>query len=397
MKKLLSLILAITIFACALVGCAGEDTSKNGVSSQSAGLVATDNKWFSWDEVKFTQKDLSSALSKTYTKPKNVILIIGDGMGLNDLELAKKFSDKLFEFGLLVDKLPNRGLAKTDSLDGLTDSAASGTALATGFKTKNSYLGFDKDSNTLKNALELAREKGKRVGVVTNDDVFGATPAAFIAHCDARGKTTDIINQYAQNAPDLLIGAGYAKVTNTLYRADEEKLNIAANEYAWAQSLDADEKMEKPFFGFMSVDYDEYDLNLARATELSLNRLENDNGFFLMVECATPDKAGHDDKIEQKVVGVEILDKALAVAVKYCAEHPDTVLIVTSDHETGGITLPDGDYKLENSLFTAEAHTRADVGVFALGYGTEYFSGKTVDNTDIGKFIHATLSGEQYK
>ncbi|MBQ8266965.1 MAG: alkaline phosphatase, partial [Clostridia bacterium] len=339
----------------------------------------------------------NSALSKTYVKPKNVILMIGDGMGLNDIELTKKFGENLFEFGVLVDKLPNRGLAKTDSLDGLTDSAASGTALATGFKTLNGYLGFDKDTNTLKNTMEIAREKGKRVGIVTNDEVFGATPAAFIAHCDARGKTTDIINQYAKNAPDVLMGAGYAKVTNTLYRADEEKLNIAVNEYGWADALDADASLIKPFFGFMSVDHDEYDNNLARATELSLKRLENQNGFFLMVECATPDKAGHDEKIGQKVVGVSNLDKALAVAVKYCTENPDTILIVTSDHETGGVTIPQGDYSLSNALFTAEAHTNADVGVFALGYGTEYFKDKTVDNTDIGKFIHAAINGEQYK
>lgn len=396
MKKIAALLLAL-ILTFAAVGCANDNSGNAPVSSQTAGLSATANDWFSWDDVKFSQKDLDSALSQTYTKPKNVILLIGDGMGLNDLELAKKFGENLFEFGLLIDKLPNRGLATTDSLDGLTDSAASGTALSTGFKTKNSYLGFDKDSKSLKNALELAREKGKRVGVVTNDEVYGATPAAFIAHCDERGKTTDIINQYVKNAPDVLIGAGYAKVTNTLYREDEEKLNLAQNEYEWAKALDADKNLSKPFFGFMSVDHDEYDLNLARATELSLKRLENDNGFFLMVECATPDKAGHDDKIEQKVVGVSNLNKALAVAVKYCKENPDTILIVTSDHETGGITIPSGDYELTNALFTAEAHTNANVGVFALGFGTEYFNNKTVDNTDIGKFIHAAINGESYK
>lgn len=396
MKKIAIFLLAILLLFTS-VGCSDKKSGNSPVSSQTADLSATPNRWFSWEDVAFSQADLNSALSQNYTKPKNVILMIGDGMGLNDIELTKKFSEKLFEFGLVVDKLPNKGLAVTNSLDGLTDSAASGTALATGFKTNNGFLGFDKDSNTLKNVLELAREKGKRVGVVTNDEVYGATPAAFIAHCDARGKTTDIINQLAKNTPDVLIGDGYSKVTNTLYREDEEKLNIAQSEYDWAKALDADENLAKAFFGFMSVDHDEYDLNLARATELALNRLENDNGFFLMVECATPDKAGHDEKIEQKVVGVSNLDKAIAVAVKYCTENPDTILIITSDHETGGVTLPQGDYELSNSLFTAEAHTDTPVGIFALGYGTEYFSGKTVDNTDIGKFIHAAINSEAYK
>ena len=113
-----------------------------------------------------------------------------------------------------------------------------------------------------------------------------------------------------------------------------------------------------------------------------------------MVEGAACDKAGHNENAAQKTVGVANFDKAVAVAVKYCMENPDTLLIVTSDHETGGVTIPDGEYTLSKDLFTTDYHTDANVGIFALGYGTEYFKDKTVDNTDLGKFIHAAIKGE---
>lgn len=405
MKKLLAIILCLGL-AFTVIGCKGD--TDTGTSSCEASSTQGDSDisgaqvWFSKDGVELTRTELDKAINQEYVKPKNVIIMIGDGMGLNDIALANKFSDFLFDYGISFENLPNTGNCITNSLDGVTDSAASATALSSGIKTTNGRIGREKGGKPTVNVCEVARENGKKVGIVTNDAVYGATPSAFTVHNVSRSNTDAISRSFVEFAPDVLIGSGYSDFTTYVTESEKhtellQNINVAPTYDLWEIKLNQDVNGEKPFFGFMSVDFGCEDYKLAQATELALNRLENENGFFLMVEGAGCDKGGHGNVIEQKTVGVSVLDKAVAVAIKYCLKNPDTVLIVTSDHETGGVTLPSRDYELTDDLFTTDDHTGVNVGVFALGYGTEYFNDKTVDNTDIGKFMIAALKGETYK
>ncbi len=403
MKKLLAVILYFVLIL-SLIGCGGRVNEEAPSSTDSSSIKElTAQVWFSDDGVTLTKNDLEAAINQEYVKPKNVIIMISDGMGLNDLKLAYKFSDFLFDYGLTFDKFPNIGTAITNNLDNeVTDSAASATALATGEKTSNERIGLGGSGEELKNALELAREKSKRVGVVTNDFIYGATPSAFTVHNLSRENTAEICCSYVDFAPDVLIGGGYssfmANVRASQKHSDKlQNINIASRFDLWQDKLNEDLRYEKPFFGFFYPKLNVADYQLAQATELAINRLKNDKGFFLMVESTGCDKGGHSGDAEKKVTAVGVFDKAVAVAVKFCLENPDTILIVTSDHETGGVTLPSGDYKLFDDIFTTDNHTGTNVGVFALGYGTEYFNGKTVDNTDIGKFLHTAIKGETYK
>ena len=405
MRKPISLLLSlllIVLLAFGSVGCKEKapETPKAPTTSQTETVAKADGY------IDFTEADLNGALNQEYVKPKNVIVMISDGMGLNDLVLANKFSDFLFDFGLTFENFKNKGEMTTNSLSGLTDSAASGTAMATGQKTENGFIGMKPDGAKLKNAPELAREKGKKVGIVTDDNIYGATPSAFTVHCASRDNTEEIVRLFIEFTPDVLIGDGYLKYQSSVQKfkrlgnVKEEtlaKINVAANEKEWEAKAKEDPNREKAFFGFLEADLRTNSYSLAHATQVALERLQNEKGFFLMVEGAACDKAGHNKNAAQKPVGVTNFDKAVAVAVKYCAENPDTLLIITSDHETGGVTLPEGEYKLSKDIFTTDYHTEANVGIFALGYGSEYFKDKTVDNAELGKFIHAAIKGEEYK
>ncbi|MBP3381250.1 MAG: alkaline phosphatase, partial [Clostridia bacterium] len=223
------------------------------------------------------------------------IVMISDGMGLNDLVLAHKFSDFLFDFGLTFENFKNKGEMTTNSLSGLTDSAASGTAMATGQKTENEFIGMKPDGTHLKNAPELARENGKKVGIVTDDDIYGATPSAFTVHCASRDNTEEIVRLFIEFTPDVLIGNGYLKYQNSVQKFKRlgtvnaetlAKINIAASEKDWETKAKEDPNREKAFWGFLDADLKTKGYSLAHATQVALERLENENGFFLMVEGA---------------------------------------------------------------------------------------------------------------
>ena len=378
MKKILALLLALILILCS---CA-----------------KAPEQWYTDGEIVYTAEQMEEFVSAEYKKPKNVIFMIGDGMGLNDLQLSRENCETLFEFGLAIDYLPNVGTATTRSLNSeVTDSAASATALATGTKTNNKMIGMNPDKSLLQNVTEIAREEGKKIGVVTSDGMTGATPCAFLVHNEDRENYDELSNSLVECAPDVLIGCtGYRSFSNALTEENKALLDsytVAQSFNEFTEVLNADAKAENPFFGFIYTDSYENTYDLAYFTETALNRLENKDGFFLMVENTGCDKAGHNKNAMGKINTVSIFDKAVAVAMEYCKNNPDTVLIVTSDHETGGVMLTDG-YALDKSLFSGTDHTGVDVGVFAMGYGTEYFNGKTVDNTDIAKFAIKAVKGE---
>ncbi len=424
MRKLLAIMLTVVVLFT-MVACGGNKKGNNSISSSggssvtqssssddnsssansfgsgstnNSGTGTTNGELYS-KIITFTSADLNKTKTTKFVQPKNVIYMIGDGMGLNDIAICNKFSEDKFEFGLLIDHLPNIGTATTHSAsNAITDSAAGGTALATGLKTNNGTIGKDTGGADLKNVSELARELGKKIGVITNDNAYGATPAAFLVHDPSRQNTEAISRKIFLMKPDFFVGSDTTGFTNAIKSATitstvYDSVNWAFTFDEFVPKLQDKNTNNLPFFGIAPL----VDNQLAHTTEIALNTLKNnEEGFFLMVENTGADNAGHSNNIANKVSTVAMFDKAIAVAAKFCIENPDTILIITSDHETGGVTLPNKeDYLLSEVTFTTNQHSAADVGVFAMGYGTEYFNGKKVDNTDIALFVMLALRGEQ--
>lgn len=347
-------------------------------------------RYHPFNEIKITKNELNSIFKKKYTKPKNIIVMIGDGMGPNDIILSEKYSDDLYSFGLAFNDIPYNGFVTTDSLDGTTDSAASATALATGTKTKNGYVGINYLGADLKNVSEIARECGKKVGIVTNDPFLGATPMGFVAHANNRNNHLDLFKSALTFAPDVFVGVADSSFKNSMVPNLIKNYLKSESVYDLNFALNSDKNANKKFLGY----YSEGSVSsLQMYTQIALDRLKNKNGFFLMIENTLADKAGHSNDINGKINAVPVLDKAVVTVLNFMKNNPDTLLIITSDHETGGVRLPSEGEAVTNALFSTSNHTSTDVKIFALGYGAEYFNGKTVDNTDVAKFVINAVKG----
>ena len=384
MKKLIALLLSLLLLF-SFCGCSDANLEPEG--------------WYSETGINLTQKQLKGVINQDFETPKNVIVIIGDGMGPNDITLAEKHQDGAFEFGLALNLITNHGLATTHSADAaVTDSAASGTALSTSEKTNNGYIGKDTSGADLKTMAETAREAGKKVGIITDEDIAGATPSAFVVHNISRENTKELTNDIIKFKPDVLMAKDY---NGTFPRLEGDTKNIFNNEYLVAKDfnrfkevLDSDPNCEKPFLGFLNGYATVASDNLAQCAQVAMKRLKNDNGFFLMIESSGTDKFGHSNNINGKLASVVTLDRTVAAVLAFMKNNPDTLLIITSDHETGGVQLPEGeDYKLSD-LLTVNEHTATPVRVFAVGKGSEYFKDKTVDNTEIAKFVIKAIKGQ---
>ncbi|MBR5223833.1 MAG: alkaline phosphatase [Clostridia bacterium] len=379
MKKILAIILVVVLLI-SLSAC-GE---KNG--------------WTDDGKINLTESSVLEIINGEFKTPKNIIFIIGDGMGVNDIETTEIYSEEKFPFGLVINQIKNQGLSTTASADSkITDSAASATALSTGVKTNNGFIGKDPQGNDLKTMAELARECGKKVGIITNEDINGATPSGFTVHSDSRDNRKEIINKFINFKPDVLMGVDYNSVFVAL---NDEERQMFENDYVVAKKFEdfetaaaTDPEAQKPFIGFIEKYSSVASYNLAQSAKFAFDRLKNDNGFFVMIESAGTDKFGHNKDMNGKIASVVTLDRTVAAALLFMKENPDTLLVVTSDHETGGVRKPTGNEKYLSDLFTTGSHTATKVKVFAVGKGSEYFNGETVDNTDIAKFLIDAIKG----
>ena len=312
------------------------------------------------DEINDTRIPKEVSIHEPIVKEaKNYILLIGDGMGPNQTRLfeaydvattgEKAYSDgEDFFYGYL---LPNQGKSNTTSLTGTTDSAAGGTALATGYKTYNYYVGKDMNKNDVQSLTELAGSMGMATAVLSTDSVDGATPSAFSAHANDRHDSDDI------KACQAALKAQY----NTI---------IKCGNVAYSQA------------GVASLE--------LRITE-TLNELsKNEKGFFMMYEEATIDKTCHKSDLEGTFDAVVRFNQAIALFMEYAFYNPETVVIVTADHETGGLKISDsGEFSYTSAKNSSgdRNHTGTNVPVFAFGMGTEMFHDTTVENVQIPKQI----------
>lgn len=286
-----------------------------------------------------------------FIKPKNAILMIGDGMGENHIKAA--LHEGLNEF--VAEQMPNKGKTSTYSYTVLplllataTDSAAVATALATGYKTENGFIGVSPDTKkTLKNVRELAYEKGAKTAILTTDVITGATPAGFLAHLADR------------------------KDNNTL----KSQINKLINE------------------GGVTVAKGSLGSNLLEIEKNTLAQISKDgSNFFMMLEEGYIDKHSHNNNYLEMINTIKRFNDTVAYAMVFCMMHPDTVLIVTANHECGDLQ----ENESNKFVYRSKNHTGKDVPVYAMGYGTEIFKDTVNENTNIAKFIAAVFGDKNF-
>lgn len=363
-KRLLSVLLLLSVWAC---------------TSRQPAIVATPTP---------TPAPTKVVLDK---HPKNVILMIGDGMGLTQITAG------MYRNGnrLNLEEFPVVGLHKPYSSSSLiTDSAAGATAFASGIKTYNGAIGVAPDTSSVRTILEEAEAHGLATGLLATSTIVHATPAAFIAHVSSRNKMEDIADYFLKTDIDLFIGGGKKYFTE---RKDGRDLYRELTEKGYYVSDYTKEAVTE-----MVMDYGK---NLAYLTDrtdpkpqsrgreflrpaamlstLFLSKRSADNGFFLMIEGAQIDWGGHANNSEYIISEMIDFDETIGAVLEFAKEDGETLVVVTADHETGGYAInPGSTMEQIKAGFTTDYHTATLIPVFAYGPGASLFSG-IYENTDI--------------
>ena len=328
-------------------------------------------------------------------KPKNIILIIGDGTGLNQVTLSRIAIGGL-DFKLAIDQMPYTGFSLTHSYNNAyTDSAAAATTWATGKKTNNKFLSVDVNKKELKTVAEILYEKGFLSGLVSTSSITHATPAAFYAHIDSRYKEKEIANQLIASSISIALGGGKEFF-------DEEKLKKNSLYISNKESLEElDLLVSRRVIGLFDKDGIERSPEKPtqkEMTSVALNFLKtktnNCKGFFLMSEGSQIDWAAHDNDAKKMITEFEDFDKTIRLAMEYVSKNKDTLLIITADHETGGLQILKQDKDYIEIQWGTGRHTGIPVGVYAYGPGAIHFTG-LMDNTEIYHKITSILSVDE--
>ena len=349
---------------------------------------------------------LLTALSgNTSAQVKNIIFLIGDGMGTSALTAT------LFHANgkpLEMQRATAGGMVLTYSATNrVTDSAAAATALACGIKTYNGAIGVDTARKPRESILEKAQKAGLATGIIITQSVTAATPAGFVAHVDSRKKHEEIAAYVANSNLDFLLGGG-----RKYFMGDSESQNLIhkfeSKGYFIAQdfpevlhhnqgrivALLADAELPK------APERKEL-LPKATAKALEILKQASSRGFFIMIEGSMIDGGGHSNHIERIVAETQDFDQAVGEAFDFADQNPGTLVVVTADHETGGLSIiaeqnDEEQHALTPGLayrFSTQGHTATMVPLFAYGTGAEYFCG-IKDNTDIPKIMARLLNLE---
>jgi len=346
----------------------------------------------------------------TARKVRNVIFCIGDGMGLGQVTLAR-----LKAVGpdgkLYMERLPVSGYIRTHSADHLlTDSAAAGTALSSAIKTKNGMIGEAPDESPYRTILEAAQASGMTTGLVVTSTITHATPASFAAHVKSRKMEATIAEQLLANRVNVLLGGGrkyfLPKSDPNSGRDDERDLIAEARQagYAYAETAAQLRSINAPYLlglfqydGLTTLPPEPMLAMMTRKAIQCLHRAggvarRERKGFFLMVEGSQIDWACHSNDAESCVRQTLLFDEAVKVAIDFALADGHTLVIVTADHETGGLTIPGGSLKGTDAKvkWSTKGHTGDSVPIFALGPNAEQFAG-VYDNTEITKRLAPML------
>ena len=319
-------------------------------------------------------------------KPKNIILMIGDGMSLAAMYTAWTAN----KGRLNIENCPYVSLAKTYSANRLiTDSAAAGTAFATGRKTNKGYVGLDANGKPQPSILEIAKRHGLSAGLIVTCNILDATPAVFVAKISDRHKWDEIALQYVAHDVDFVCGGGWKKFRNGTDGRDLTK-ELADKGYQLPRTVEELEKIDKGKVFALIADGDlplpkERGDVLSRASMKAIELLSrNDQGFFLMIEGSMIDDAGHDTQLDRLMDEIHDFDRTVGSVLQWAAKNGETLVVVTADHETGGWNLLGGDIAsgTVTGTFSTDDHSGVMVPVYSFGPKAEIFTG-IFENTDL--------------
>ena len=372
------------------------------------------------------------SLPKSDKKAKYVFLFIGDGMGNSHVATAESYlsykEGKLGGAKLQMTQFPYYGTATTFSANKVvTCSSAAGTAIACGQKTKNGMVGMDADSVAIYSVAADLRNEGYKVGIISSVPVNHATPASFYAHNISRNNTYEISQDIVTSGFEYFAGSGFLQFNGA--DNNQRPTDVVLEENGYSVCFGGKEYMEKVenadkiilcqpesngknAENYTSEAEDLQEVSLREMLEFGIEFLGDDEPFFIMCEGGDIDWAAHDNKTMEMVENVLEFDDAIKAAYEFYLKYPEeTLIIVTADHETGGVSLGSGgsnvywekmesawlengkkspqDHEDNKALnkecsfgWTTGSHTGAQVPVYAIGCGGEKFIGR-MDNTDI--------------
>jgi len=323
--------------------------------------------------------------------PKNIILLIGDGMGLTQITAGMYANGNK----LNLERFPITGLMKTHSSSHLiTDSGAGATAFSCGCKTYNGAIGVTKEKKTCETILEQAEKNGLATGLIATSSITHATPASFIAHVKSRADMEDIAKFFVQTELDFFVGGGldYFNKRKTDQRdlyAELRSKGYWISDFQKQKLSEITPDPKQPFGWFSALgepdsvsggrDY----LPIAARLATDFLKKRSEKGFFLMLEGSQIDWACHAKDGPRAVAEMLDFDAAIGEILRFAEADGNTLVIVTADHETGGMALEQGDgFDVLDLEFTTGHHTATMVPVFAYGPGAQHFGG-IMDNTDI--------------
>ncbi|MEM7125772.1 MAG: alkaline phosphatase [Chloroflexota bacterium] len=340
--------------------------------------------------------------------PKNIILFIGDGMGFEQIKAASFYAHG--EAGqLTMESAPYQAQMTTESDDGfITDSAAAGTAMATGVKVSNGAISVTGAGGRqeLETSLEHYQKRCKSSGLVVTSYLNHATPAVFAAHAASRTELVHIAQDYfTQTRPNILYGGAAAGLYPEI--ASQNGYTVVTDREGMMDVTPTDNAY---IFGYFNHGHMDYEYNYASGessfydtmphlSEMTANALEildkDDDGFFLMVEGSRIDHGGHENHLGRTIYETLEFDEAVSAAIEWAADRDDTLIVVTADHETGGleVTQNNGQGEWPDARWSTQAHTASTVPVFAWGPNSELVSG-LLDNTDIFEITTANSGPE---
>lgn len=342
-----------------------------------------------------------STVDSVEHKPRNIIIFVADGLGFTHLSLAMLTQQKENKASVWQ-QFDVKSWHDTRATFGpLTDSGASATAIATGTNTFFDVIGQDAEGNRLTNVFELATEQQYNTAIVTDSYIWDATPAAFVAHTESRDNAREILMQIASSELDILFGEledlGEDEVPDL-----ETTLSILKQRF---QLLD--DTLTLPPQGAalapIAAIFEEDEIqdlsstpNLIQLTDAALRYLSyRDTPFILLVECEEMDSASHRNDSKRVLKGIAALQETLSLVLDYAKTQGETLVVFTSDHETGGLAaVSDSNYPDIQLVWATKNHTASVVPLFAMGPGAEYFL-DVKRNSDIGQRLKILISSAE--
>lgn len=346
---------------------------------------------------------------KNVKQAKNVILMIGDGMGPTQIRAGELFKGEK----LTMQGFPYKTTVQTRSNNnGTTDSAAAATALATGQRTNNGVIGRGPDYQDLETIVDVAHGLGKATGIIATEEIYGATPMGFSGHADNRGDTNDLLRSAATSSNVNLFASSAITLAQQSVFVENGYTNVAYAD-------DISESTADKIIGSYTIKAT-YDSMMAEGEYVALDRLvtealeylsKDEDGFFLMAEGSHIDHGGHNNDICYMLEELIAFDDAIAAVLEWAKNRDDTVVIVTADHETGGLVLErDTTHQMMVDVYQSfgrggcyewltTGHTSTDVNLYINGANINFakcsFESKDrIKNTDVFDIMKYLMTGK---